>query len=102
VFDLFPNVSWDLGTALLKLTTGWFSKAFWKVYTDFQEALEKSFVAPMQLLHSSCTLQQDGLEKSVKSQKYLARGTIKFVTSIQNKLNQIKKKASAPMIEVLM
>jgi hypothetical protein len=91
VFDLFPNVSSDLQTALLKLARGWFSKAFWEVYTYFQEALEKSFVAPMQLLHSPYTLQQDGLEKFMKSQKYFAGGTIKFVTSIQKKLNKIKK-----------
>ncbi len=78
MFNFFSNVSSDLQTALLQLTTDWFSKVFWKVYTDLQEALEKSFVAPMQLLHSSYTLQQDGLEKSVKSQKYFAKGTIKI------------------------
>ncbi len=29
--------------------TDGFSKAFWGVYTDFQETLEKQFVAPMLL-----------------------------------------------------
>jgi hypothetical protein len=29
--------------------TDGFSKASWGVYTDFQEALEKQFIAPMQL-----------------------------------------------------
>jgi hypothetical protein len=35
-------------------------------YTDFQEALEKLFIALMQLKYSCCTLPQEGLEKYVK------------------------------------
>jgi hypothetical protein len=45
------------------------SKASWGVYTDFQEAFKKLFVE--QLL---CTLQQEGLGKSMKIPKYFARG----------------------------
>jgi hypothetical protein len=49
------------------------------VHTDFQEALEKQFVAPVQLLEQLLALQQEGLGKSVKILKHFARGKIKLV-----------------------
>ncbi len=61
--------------------TDGFSKGSWGVYTDFQEALEKQFVAPMRLyVEQLLALQQEGLGKSVKILKHFARSKIKLVT----------------------
>ncbi len=53
------------------------SKASWEVYTDFKEALEKQFVAPMHL-EQLLALQQEGWGKSVKILKNFARAKIKL------------------------
>jgi hypothetical protein len=45
--------------------TASFSKASWGMYTDFQEAFKKLFVAP-NALELLFTLQQEALAKSVK------------------------------------
>jgi hypothetical protein len=58
VFNCFSKASGELQKSGLKPhgATGSFSKASWGVCTNFQEALEKPFVAPTaleQLLHTT-------------------------------------------------
>jgi hypothetical protein len=49
------------------------------VYTDLQQALGKQFVAPMRLyVEQLVTGEQEGLGKSVKIQKHIAKGRIKI------------------------
>jgi hypothetical protein len=51
VFYCCSKTAWKLQNAILKSFggSGGFSKASWGVKTEFQEALEKLFEAPLQL-----------------------------------------------------
>jgi hypothetical protein len=49
------------------------------VYTDFQQALGKQLVAPMRLyVEQLLTVEQEGLGKSVKILKHIAKGRIQI------------------------
>jgi hypothetical protein len=73
VFNCFSKASGGLQTAFLK--SDWsYRQLFksWGAYTDFREAFEKPFAAPMHLENRCYTLQQEGLGQSVKILKHFA------------------------------